>query len=66
MSEEKQRALQDALELKQKQLDLLKAIDEIRDTVPEPGAMLASIVNLLADRLEADLCLMFLLDRETG
>jgi class 3 adenylate cyclase/GTP-sensing pleiotropic transcriptional regulator CodY len=66
MSEEKLKALQDALDLKQKELDLIMAIDEIRDTVPEPAAMLTSIVNLLADQLEADLCLMFLLDRETG
>jgi adenylate cyclase len=42
------------------------AIDEIRDSVPEPAAVLASIVDLLAERLEVDLCLLFLLDRETG
>jgi len=66
ISEEKLKALQDALGLKQKELGLIMAIDEIRDTVPEPAAMLASIVDLLADRLEVDLCLMFLLDHETG
>jgi len=66
ISEEKLKTLRDALDLKQKELDLIMAIDEIRDTVPEPAAMLSSIVDLLADRLEADLCLMFLLDRETG
>jgi hypothetical protein len=66
ISGEKLKTLRDALDLKQKELDLIMAIDEIRDTVPEPAAMLTSIVNLLADRLEADLCLMFLLDRETG
>jgi len=66
MSDEKLRALQDALALKQKELDLITAIDEIRDTMPEPATMLTAIVNLLADRLDADLCLMFLLDRETG
>ena len=65
MSEGKLRALQDALALKQKELDLITAIDEIRDTMPEPATMLAAIVNLLADRLEADLCLLFLLDHET-
>jgi adenylate cyclase len=66
MSEEELRALQAALDLQQKELDLITAIDEIRDTVPEPAAMLVAIVNLLADRLNAALCLMFLLDRETG
>jgi adenylate cyclase len=65
-NEEKLKALQDALELKQRELDLITAIDEIRDAVPEPAAMLASIVDLLAERLEADICLMFLRDRETG
>jgi adenylate cyclase len=65
-SEEKLKALLDALDLKQKELDLVMAIDEIRDTVPEPPAMLKEIVDLLADWLEADLCLIFLLDRETG
>ena len=65
MSEEKLRALQDALELKQNELDLITAIDEIRDTVLEPSAMLTAIVNLLAERLQADLCLLFLLDHET-
>lgn len=66
MNEEKLKALQEALDLKQRELDLLLAIDEIRDTVPEPVAMLTSIVELLAERLEAGFCLMFLRDRETG
>jgi GAF domain-containing protein len=65
MSEDKLKALQDALALKQKELDLITAIDEIRDTIPEPEAMLAAIVNLLANQLEAELCLLFLLDHET-
>jgi class 3 adenylate cyclase len=64
--EDKPKALQDALDLKQKELDLVMAIDEIRDTVPEPVAMLTSIAELLAERLEADFCLIYLLDRETG
>jgi adenylate cyclase len=66
MDEDRIKALQDALELKQKELDLVMAIDEIRDSVPEPTALLASIADLLAERLEADLCLIFLLDRQTG
>jgi adenylate cyclase len=66
IGEEKIKALQDALELKQKELDLLMAIDTIRDGVPEPEAILAAIAKLLADRLGADVCWLFLLDRETG
>jgi adenylate cyclase len=66
MSEEKLKALQDALSLRQKQLDLIAAIDDIRDSIPEPDAVLASIVDLLVERLAVDLCLLFLLDRKTG
>jgi adenylate cyclase len=59
-------ALRRRLELKQKELDLVMAIDHVRDTVPEPSAMLSAIANVLAERFQADLCLLCLLDRETG
>jgi adenylate cyclase len=52
------------LEMKQKELDLILAIDYIRDTVPEPSAMLTSIANTLADQFQAELCLLCLLSRE--
>ena len=57
--------LQQQLELKQQALDLIWAIDHIRDTVPELTAMLASLVKVLADHLHTDLCLICLKDRET-
>lgn len=66
MNEDEVKALQTALALKQKELDLVMAIDHIRDTTPEPMAMLTSIVNLLADELGAELCLLSLIDPETG
>ena len=66
MSEETPKALRARLELKQKELDLTLAIDHIRDTVPEPSAMLAAIANVLTDQFQANLCLLCLLDRETG
>jgi class 3 adenylate cyclase/GAF domain-containing protein len=50
--------------LKQREIDLIMAIDEIRDSAPEPGAMLRSITTLLANWFEAELCLLYLLDRE--
>jgi adenylate cyclase len=53
------------LKLKRKELDLVMAIDHIRDTLPEPSAMLTAIANVLADQLQTDLCLLCLLDRET-
>lgn len=54
------------LELKRKELDLILAIDHIRDTMPEPAAMLAAIANVLTDQFQAHLCLLCLSDRETG
>lgn len=58
--------LRDRFELKQKELNLVLAIDRVRDTATEPLAMLATIVNTLADQLQADFCLLYLVDPETG
>jgi adenylate cyclase len=55
-----------SLEQKEKELGLTLAIDHIRDTLPEPSAMLTAIANVLADQFQAELCLMCLLDRESG
>ena len=59
-------ALRGRLALQQRKLDLMLKIDHIRDTVLEPSAMLAAIANVLTDQLQADLCLLCLLERETG
>ena len=59
-------ALHQAFELRQTELDIVMAIDAIRDTCPEPAAMLAAIVSLLAERLEADFCLLYVLEQKTG
>jgi class 3 adenylate cyclase/GAF domain-containing protein len=64
VNEEKQQSEREVT-FKQRELGLIVAIDEIRDKVSEPTAMLTDIVNLLANRLEADLCLLFILDCET-
>lgn len=66
MSEEQVKALQDALSQKQKELDLIMAIDAICDNAPELAAMLEAIVKLLAERIEAEACWLFMLDRESG
>jgi class 3 adenylate cyclase len=66
MSKESPETLRKMLALKQRELDLTLQIDHIRDTVPEPSAMLAAIANALTDQFQADLCLLCLLDRETG
>jgi adenylate cyclase len=59
-------ALRARLERVQGALDLVMAMDHVRDTLPEPTAMLTAIANKLTDRFQADLCLLCLLDRETG
>ena len=54
------------LALVKRELALVMAIDHIRDTVHDPVAMLAAIVNHMAAEFEADLCLLSLVERETG
>jgi len=58
--------LGDTLALRQRELDLVLAIDDIRDMAPEPSTMLAAVVSVLADQLPADLCLLCLVNQETG
>lgn len=59
-------SLQNKLVLQEKELTLLKTIDHIRDTVPQPIAMLTAIVDLLVAQLDCNLCLLCLCNRETG
>jgi GAF domain-containing protein len=59
-------SLRTQLHLKQKELRLTLSIDHIRDTASDPTTMLSAIVDTLADGFQADVCLICLLDRETG
>jgi adenylate cyclase len=59
-------SLRTQLDLRQKELRLTLAIDHIRDTASDPTTMLSTIVDTLADQFQADVCLICLLDRETG
>ncbi|MBN2002916.1 MAG: GAF domain-containing protein [Anaerolineae bacterium] len=54
------------LKLKQKELDLILAIDRVCDSALTPTAMLSSIANVLLDLFVADLCLLYLINQETG
>ena len=58
--------LREELAAKQDQLDLIAAIDHIRDHEATPSAMLGALVNLLAERFKSDLCLLSLIHRDTG
>jgi adenylate cyclase len=59
-------ALQAELALQRKKVELILAIDHIRDKIPDPPTMLSAIASLLADHFEASLCFLCLRDRETG
>lgn len=53
------------LALKTRIIDLIMAIDRIRDQYPEPTMMIEQIVDLVARDFQTDICLMALLNRET-
>ncbi len=57
--------LKAALALKDRILDLIMAVDSIRDTATDPAAMMAEIVQLIAQDYQTDLCFIALLNRET-
>ena len=65
MEERNVESLQQQLTLKQRELDLILAIDHIRDTMPEPSAMMTALVSTLAEHICAALCGLCLIDRET-
>ncbi|GAK49525.1 adenylate/guanylate cyclase with GAF sensor(S) [Candidatus Moduliflexus flocculans] len=58
--------LQDMIERQQRQLQLMLAVDDIRDSLPEPADMMQALASALAEHLRADLCLICLYDSETG
>ena len=66
MDDSQIKTMQAELKLKKMELDLIQAIDKLRDEISEPGALLVSTVDFLADWFQVDLCMLFLIDRETG
>ena len=66
MSEQTREQLQETIKRQQRQFRLMLAVDEIRDTLPEPTDMMQALASALADHLRADLCLICLYDSETG
>ena len=54
------------LAIKARQLDLILAMDRIRDGATDERELAASIVSTLADAVEAELCLLCLRDDDTG
>jgi adenylate cyclase len=54
------------MSLAERELEIVLAIDRVRDTAQGPQALFAGIVGVLADRFRADLCLLQVINRETG
>lgn len=66
MDDSQIKTMQEELKLKKMELDLIQAIDKLRDEISEPQALLVSTVDFLADWFKVNLCMLFLIDRETG
>jgi len=49
-----------------RELEIVMAIDRARDTAPAPVAMFSLILAALADRFQASLCHLYLINLETG
>jgi adenylate cyclase len=58
--------LQWKLAQKEKELEIILAIDRIRDRTTDMQELLSSIVQVVTDYLDADLCLMSLVRQESG
>jgi class 3 adenylate cyclase len=58
--------LEQKLAQKEKELEIILAIDRIRDVTVEPRSMLSAIINVVVEELEAGLGLVSLVDEETG
>jgi class 3 adenylate cyclase len=54
------------LKWKTRAVDLMRAIDDIRDRVADDREMASAITTTLADAVEAELCLLCLRDDDTG
>lgn len=66
MSEQEIQTLRRDLEREQRKLNLIMAMDRIRDSRQEPSAMLGAVVNLIAEEFNAGISLLVLIDRDTG
>ena len=65
MSEDK--ALGEQIRLLERRLALIQAVDQVRDlTVQDVQAMLTALAGLITDTLQADLCLLSLVEEESG
>ena len=58
--------LEEQLKWKSRAVDLMMAIDHIRDTAKDERELASAIIATLADAVEAELCLLCLRDEDTS
>jgi class 3 adenylate cyclase len=58
-------SLHDQLELRNKQIDLMLAIDRVRDSADDERALLTAAVSAMCQTMGVDLCLISLFDPDT-
>ncbi len=63
-NKETNQTLKRQLAFKEKELDIILAIDHIRDTASGPTAMLSGIVDVVIDQFRASMCLLYIINPE--
>lgn len=66
MPQDELTTLRQQLAQKERELEIILAIDRIRDLGADPQVMLTEIAHTVGQQLEADLCLLGLVDQVTG
>ncbi len=62
----KEAELRKQLAFNQKALDIVLSIDRIRDVSPGPAAIFSGLAHVMCDQFQVDMCMLYVLDRETG
>lgn len=61
----KEAELRKQLAFHKKALDVVLAIDRVRDVSPGPAALFSGLAHVLCDQFHVDVCLLYVMDRET-
>jgi len=61
----KEAELRKQLAFNEKALDIVLSIDRIRDVSPGPAAIFSGLAHVLCDQFHVDVCLLYVIDRET-
>jgi adenylate cyclase len=61
----KEAELREKLAFNEKALDVVMSIDRVRDVSPGPAAIFSGLAHVLCDQFHVDVCLLYVMDRET-